>query len=383
MLTHSEILHILEKGENGYVEFKEADVRPDSIAREIVGFANSQGGLILIGVSDAGEVKGIETSKNYNEFISNISRNNVIPAIECQYNEIELENKTISIIEVPKGFDKPYQTLDGKFLLRVNSTIRTASQGELLRLFQQVGMFHYDLTGIRNSSVADLNMYQIDKYFDKYVLKLSEENETEKINILKNAEILTNEGEMTVAGALIFGINPPKHLAQSGISFAKFAGNEIDSELLDKKTINGSLDVVIDTCTSLLQNFIPTPTDIIGNKRVETKSGWSSRVFREIIANACIHRNYSIIGSKIRVFMFDDRIEIISPGRLPNTVTIEKLKIGVSYAVNPVIVKFMENMGYIDKLGRGIPMVFRESKNIGKTVEIKEIGEEFKVTLEL
>jgi len=81
--------------------------------------------------------------------------------------------------------------------------------------------------------------------------------------------------------------------------------------------------------------------------------------------------------------MFPDRIEVISPGRLPNTVTIEKLKVGVSYSVNPVISKFMENMGYIDKLGRGIPMVYNESKKIGKTLELKEIGEEFKVTLEL
>ena len=132
-----------------------------------------------------------------------------------------------------------------------------------------------------------MNIYQIDKYFEKYELKLSEESESERINILKNADLLTNEGEMTVAGALIFGINPPKHLSQSGISFARFTGNEIDSELLDKKEIDGNLDVVIDSCTSLLLNFIPTPSDIVGNKRVETKSGWSRKVFRELIANAC------------------------------------------------------------------------------------------------
>ena len=383
MLTQTEIFHVIEKGENGFVEFKEADVRPGSIAREIVGFANSQGGVILLGISDEGKITGIDNTKNFDEFISNISRNNVVRPVECIYYESELNDKKIVIVEVPKGIDKPYQTLDGKFLIRVNSTLRTASQGELLRLFQQVGMFHFDLTGIRKSSIADLNIYQIDKYFEKYDLKLSEESESERINILKNADLLTNEGEMTVAGALIFGINPPKHLSQSGISFARFSGNEIDSELLDKKEIDGNLDVVIDSCTSLLLNFIPTPSDIVGNKRVETKTGWSRKVFRELIANACIHRNYSIAGSKIRVLMFDDRIEVISPVKLPNTVTIEKLKIGVSYAVNPVIVKFMENMGYIDKLGRGIPMVVRESKNIGKKFDMKEIGEEFKVSLEL
>ena len=78
--------------------------------------------------------------------------------------------------------------------------------------------------------------------------------------------------------------------------------------------------------------------------------------------------------------MFDDRLEFISPGRLPNTITIEKLKAGVSYTTNPVIVKFMENLRFIDKLGRGLPMVYKAQK-AGKDIHFEEIGEEFKVTL--
>ena len=79
--------------------------------------------------------------------------------------------------------------------------------------------------------------------------------------------------------------------------------------------------------------------------------------------------------------MFEDRIEVISPGKLPNTVTVEKLKAGVSYAVNPVIVKFMENLRYIDKLGRGLPLVYQAAQKLGKEVLFEEIGEEFKVAL--
>ena len=89
------------------------------------------------------------------------------------------------------------------------------------------------------------------------------------------------------------------------------------------------------------------------------------------------------VGSKIRVFLFPNRLEVISPGRLPNTITIEKLSAGVSYAVNPIVVKFMENLNYMDKLGRGLPMVFIEAQKIGKQVVFQEIGEEFKVTLYL
>ncbi|MBK7372341.1 MAG: hypothetical protein IPJ09_13030 [Saprospiraceae bacterium] len=81
--------------------------------------------------------------------------------------------------------------------------------------------------------------------------------------------------------------------------------------------------------------------------------------------------------------MFSDRLEFYSPGRLPNTVTIPKMMSGVSYSNNPVILKFMENLRYVDKLGRGIPMVLQESIKLGKKLMLEEIGEEFKVTLEL
>jgi len=81
---------------------------------------------------------------------------------------------------------------------------------------------------------------------------------------------------------------------------------------------------------------------------------------------ACVHRNYSIIGSQIRVFLFNNRIEFISLGRLPNTVKISKLTTGTSFSRNPLLVKLMENLGYMDKLGRGLPMVYQEAKKLGK-----------------
>jgi ATP-dependent DNA helicase RecG len=81
--------------------------------------------------------------------------------------------------------------------------------------------------------------------------------------------------------------------------------------------------------------------------------------------------------------MFQDRMEFISPGRLPNTVNIDKLPVGTSYARNPILVRFMENLGYVDKLGRGLPMVCRAAKKLGTNVEFQESGDEFRVTLTL
>jgi ATP-dependent DNA helicase RecG len=194
---------------------------------------------------------------------------------------------------------------------------------------------------------------------------------------------LAENYQVTIAGLLIFGLNPQKWLPSACISFAHFAGNEITEELIDKQVINGTLDYQIDTALAIIKNNTLSPSMINGTRTEIQKFNYPDKVFRELLVNACVHRNYAISGSRIRIFMFDNRIEFISPGKLPNTVTIEKLVYGVSYAINPIIVKFMENLRYIDKLGRGLPMVCKIAKDNDKTVRFEEIGEEFKVTLEL
>jgi len=127
---------------------------------------------------------------------------------------------------------------------------------------------------------------------------------------------------------------------------------------------------------------LPVASTLQGTKRIEAPH-YPDKIFRELLVNAGVHRNYSITGSQIRVFIFQNRIEFISPGRLPNTVTVEKLIVGTSYARNPLLVRFMENLGYMDKLGRGLPMVYRETKKLNKSIEFIEGGEDFRVILEL
>jgi len=102
-----------------------------------------------------------------------------------------------------------------------------------------------------------------------------------------------------------------------------------------------------------------------------------------LLVNAVVHRNYSLTGAQVRVLLFADRCEFISPGKLPNTVRIEKLAVGTSFARNPMLVRFMENLGYVDRLGRGLPMVVREAAKLGLAVQFEELGEAFRVVLAL
>jgi ATP-dependent DNA helicase RecG len=156
---------------------------------------------------------------------------------------------------------------------------------------------------------------------------------------------------------------------------------DVTGDLIDKQTITGILSFQIDTALSLIKHNIKQPSLIEDAIRQDTQKRPSDKALRELLVNACVHRNYSITGSMIRVFMFDNRIECHSPGRLPNTITLEKLSSGVSYASNPVIVKFMDNMGYIDRLGRGFPTLYQEAARLGHRLEVKETGEALTVVM--
>lgn len=380
MMDHK-IKALINQGENQFIEFKEQKVHPDSIAKEMAAFANTQGGTILIGVSDQTEICGVDDSRNWEEWVANISRHNIIPAIQADCIIVEIEGKKIVVVDIPKGNDKPYQTNKNLYHIRIGSTSRVASQAELMRMFQHAGMFHYDLTGIENTSLKHLNMTAISSYFQRYDIDIDDEKDV--TSLLINTDILTDKTNVTVAGLLLFGTYPQKFLKNSSISYAHFAGTGLNDELIDRQVIEGNLPFQIDTALSVLKHNIMEASKIEKAKRVIQSTRYPDKVFRELLVNACVHRNYAIHGSRIRILHFDDRIEFISPGRLPNTVTIEKLKSGVSYAVNPVIVKFMENLRYIDKLDRGIPMVCHEARLLGFEPVFQEAGEEFQAILPL
>jgi len=303
-MKQDEIREIIKNGENSYIEFKEEGIKPKDLAEEIVAFANSEGGTILIGVDDDGEANGA---------------------------------------------------------------------------------LHFDISLVEDTSIRDINLDVIRDYFMKYnAFDLYDESGEATERILINADILKEvNGKVfcSVGGLLVFGKKPEKRLPQNGASFAHFKGTEITDELIDKKVVTGRIQDIAEQLMVVLKNNMKTPSVINGLKR-EEKEEYSSLVLREAIVNTLVHRNYSITGSKIRIFMFDDRIEFHSPGRLPNTVTIEKMKIGISYARNPFLVKYMENLRYIDQLGRGIPMILKSMKEAGaKEPLLQEVGEEFILTL--
>jgi ATP-dependent DNA helicase RecG len=377
------ILHqLISQSENSQVDIKSEAIRPEAVAKEITAFANYQGGILLIGVEDDGIISGV-SKPNMEEWIANITRHNIIPALNLQTTAIEMPGKTVFAVEIPKGTDKPYQTVDGKYWIRVGSTNRTASKEELSRLFQQAGLVHFDLAPVANTGLKDLDLSAFGNYYQTYYdIPFAVLSTTEQENILHNADIFTqHEGQTvaTVGGLLLFGKQPQRRLPQAAITFAVFKGTDITAELIDKKEITGTLPELIDKTVSLVQLFLPVSSSIESNQRKENIL-IPHQVIREAIVNAVAHRDYSISQRKITVYLFQNRLEITSPGKLPNTLTLDKIRYGNSAPRNMFLVKYLDNMRYFDGLGRGIPMII---KAMGNKVEFEEIGILFKLKFEL
>ena len=220
---------LLEQGENAHIEFKADAVRPESVAREIVAFANTFGGTLLIGIDDNGSLSGIESDRE--TWIANISRNNIIPALQLDVQHADIEGKRICMVTVPKGQDRPYQTQDGKYWIRAGSTNRMATKEELSRLFQQAGLIHFDISPVANTDMSYIDKEAVDAYYRSYYstafIDLSDD---EQQRLLVNTDILIqHEGEwvVSVGGLLMFGKQPQRRLPQSSIVFVALKGQAL------------------------------------------------------------------------------------------------------------------------------------------------------------
>jgi ATP-dependent DNA helicase RecG len=363
---------ILSSGESSFVEFKEERVHPDSLAKEMVAFSNTEGGAIFIGIADDGTVSGV-TRPDLEEWVFNIARNNIKPGLLPLFEMITHQDKKIARIVVKKDLSGPF-SVSGKYYIRAGSTSRECTKEELARLFQRSRQVYFEETPIYDANEVHLDREKIKEYYKNvYDYDIDHENEIAYKALLQNTGLLTAEGFATVIGLVMFGkrnsgLIPPVHytqkfLPQAGAVYAHYAGNEITDELLDSVHFEGTAPDLVEKISEKVLLRLATPSKIEGLKR-EEKIALPRKVLREAIVNAATHRDYSL-QSKIRVFQFDDRLEVISPGALPNSVTVEKMKASYSIHRNPLIVKFMENLRYIDGLGRGVPMIFREMKRLG------------------
>lgn len=401
-MNRSELIEILRNGENSGVEFKRDDVHPQNVAKEITSLANLEGGYILLGVEDNGTVTGL-IRPDTEEWIMNICSDDVQPPI-IPYFEVVLwdDGKKIGVITIPDDSpDKPYKARQGGrwvTFVRRGSTVREATREEEQRLYQASGVIRYDIKPVPGSSLRDLYMDRLTNYFRDIRVQGCPgiDNVEQWETLLVNTEIMVESRDKaipTVGGILLFGKNPSHYLPQAGISAVAYHGNEKDYEAIERETIRGPIvakftdeDIVDTGLVERAIEFVRRNTGsgayLVEGRRID-KPVYPEEVIRETIVNAIAHRDYTISGTDIELSIYGNRLEVISPGRLPNTVTIERMKAGCRATRNELIKEVLRDYHYVEATGLGVPRKIIAGMREHNNTEPDLIEDEYSFTVRL
>ncbi len=394
--TLDEIREQLRAGEDAFAEFKEIQVtsrgvrspNTEDIAGEMVAFANADGGVLFLGVDDGGVVRGLadETTAVVEVWTVNVATNNCDPPIRPLIRKIRLPtpdggDTLVMLVEIRRSL-YVHRTSGGRYYARVGSTKRDLTAQELARLFQQRGRaFVFDEQAVPDATEEDFDRPSLEAFF----------GEAPAVSLLINTRaVVADEAgryRPTVAGLLAFSLAPRRHLPSAFIEAAVYHGHRLSSEdLVHSDSIEGSVASQIDDATAFVERFMLRPARK-PDGRVDYPQYVVSAV-HEAVVNAVVHRDYSISGSKIRLFLFADRIELYSPGSLPNTLTLETMAFRV-FTRNQLLVRFLSKMrsrwtghAYLESRGEGVRRILEESeRHAGRRPEYRLLGQELLLTI--
>ncbi|MBF0239998.1 MAG: putative DNA binding domain-containing protein [SAR324 cluster bacterium] len=403
----SDLLKQITLGEDSVLELKSVDfngskiVGPhrDGMADELAAMANTATGIIILGVDDkTREIQGLPLEKLdiVEGWLRSLCNDSIEPPLDCVIRKILVpdkhgDEKNIIRIDVPRSLFV-HKSPNGYFR-RLGSSKREMKPDVLARLFQQrsqARLIRFDEQIVPGSTMADLTP-KLWKRFRTVISPKEDQEFLEKMKLITRDE--NNTLRATVSGILMTCEAPESFLESSFIQAVCYRGKERNASYqLDAKDIRGPLDEQIrEACKFVERNMrlyaIKAPN------RIETPQFSLNAIF-EAVVNAVVHRDYSIFGSKIRLHLFADRLEIFSPGTIPNTMTIDSLSerqsvrnelLSSLLARCPMNVNAVgSNRSFImDKRGEGVPIIITESEKLsGQKPEYKLLDEaELKLTI--
>lgn len=376
----TELLEIISRGEDSKHQFKSDATNAISLAQEMVAFSNSGGGKIFIGVNDTGDIAGLSSAdmNRLNGLVSNAASQNVRPPINPQTENIALSEGLVMVITVLDGISKPYMDNQGAILVKSGADKRkVTSREEIQRMFQSAGLIHGDEIPANGITVADIDLSYFKNFFEReYKEKLDDQN-IPLPDILGNMN-LVKDGILNISGALLFAKSPQVRLPIFIVKAVCYPDNIIDeSEYLDSQDITGKLaDVFQKSLGFVMGNLKRVQGDRNINAPGEPEI--PRETLEELLANAIIHRDY-FISAPIRVFVFRNRVEIINPGHLPNNLTIENIKSGISNIRNPILASYATKILPYRGLGTGIRRALQKYSEIDFENDLD--GNQFKVII--
>ena len=351
----AELINILAQGEDSYHQFKVNLTNGNAIAAELVAFSNTNGGKLIVGVDDEGQVVGLEQEQiaSLNQLLANAASQSVKPAINPISENIILPGGTVVVIHVAQGLNKPYMDNQGYIWIKSGADKRRVTAREdLQRMFQQSALIHADEVPVANTSVQDIDYRYFEQFFERQYGATIAEYADSLLQLLTNMNLINNN-QLNIAATLLFATDPQFKLPAFVVKAVAFPGVDItDENYIDSRDVQGKLaDVFQQTLSFILANIRHVQNEQNVNSIGEPEI--PRIAIEELLANALIHRDY-FVSAPIRVFVFADRIELISPGHLPNNLTIENIKLGNSNIRNPILASFAAKLLPYRGLGSGI-----------------------------
>lgn len=372
------LFNAIQSGEGKNVEFKEELPSSQAIAKTVIAFSNIGGGKLIIGVNDQGRVTGIKPEVDILELqdkVASIIYDNCYPNVIPDIYTTTIDNQVLLVIEVYRGNLLPYYLKKhGKnegVYIRIGATNRKASYENILELERQRMNLGYD-----QETNREVDFYTLD--FSSLSERFAKVNKSLDIPVMKNFKLVLEEnGKLYPSNGLLVLLGKFENVR---IKCGRFKGTTMDV-FLDRKEYDGDLFTQLEDAEKFIKNHIKLSSEI---KRLQREDQYELPVeaIREGLINAVVHRDYSIDGRDIKIGIYDDMVNIVSPGSFPSTITQEDLLEGRSEIRNKVIARVFKELNYIEQWGSGIRRIKSSCKNRGlKEPQIVEKGDYVDVSL--
>lgn len=377
-MLRTELLEIIANGENSGVEFKRDDIRPEQLAKEIVALANLRGGMVVLGVEDDGAISGVQRDDLETWVMDTVFGRYVHPLLLPFYEVVTFDDgKRVAVVSITAGTSKPYVLRhNGRedIYVRVGSTSRLATREQQARLFESGGMLHSEVLPVSGAGFDALDRERL----QDYLLTLAGDRDLpatdgawlrRMIGLGFMTETDVKTPVCTIAGLVLFGRTPRRFLRQAGVRWMAFNGNDKSYQALDDTIMDGPLvgrfatqggsrelveRGVIEEVMDRMQPFISAEDELLADG-VRRQRIWHypREALRESLINALVHRDWTRV-LEVEVVSYDDRLEVLSPGALQNSMTLEKVLAGQRSPRNPIIVEVLRDYGYVDARGMGV-----------------------------
>ena len=383
MMTEDDFKNMCLCGETSKVQFKENFTSQKEIAKEMIAFANTKGGMILFGVEDkTGKLVGqtYEQIQTTSRELANAANEQIRPTIYIETDVVQTDGKRFLVCIISEGKNKPYKNLNGEIWVKQAADKRRITENsEILALFQDSGSYQPDATEVEESSFTDLDTYAIDDYLRKVYASSLDGFGGNAEQMLKNIHVLSGNAVPTLAGFLFFGKHPEYHCPTFMVKAVSFFGNDIaGTQYRDTKEILGNMPQLYDKSMAFLKANLHNVQEENASFNTLGKLEIAETVLEEIVQNALVHRDL-LRHAPVRIFIFDNRVEIISPGDLAGGLTEDDIRKGKTYQRNPFLATFATNVLHYRGIGSGIVRILSECPNIELCNDA--YAKEFKVTV--